>query len=124
MKKAAKYVDGYLFAVPKKNLKKYAKIASMAAKVWIEHGALEYVECMGEDIPKGKVTSFPMAVKLQKGEVVCFAWATYKSKASRDRVLKKVMNDPRMQPEATGEIPFDGMRMMWGGFTPFVSKES
>jgi uncharacterized protein YbaA (DUF1428 family) len=117
----AKYVDGFVCPVPKKNLAKYRKMAALSGKVWRSHGALEYVECVADDVKKGKVTSFPQSVKLKAGEVVVFSWVTYKSRAHRDRVLKKVMNDPRlasmMNPET---MPFDGMRMFWGGFKPLV----
>lgn len=122
MKKASKYVDGFLLPIPKKNVKAYEKMAKLAAKVWLEHGALEYVECMGDDVKPGKLTSFPQSVKLKKDEVVFFSWITYKSRTHRDRVMKKVMADPRLKGEMEN-MPFDGQRMMWGGFKTFVSKE-
>lgn len=112
-----KYVDGFLLAVPKKNIEEYKKIARKAGKIWREHGALEYVECVAEDVKKGKWTSFPQAVKLKPSETVVFSWIVYKSRAQRDSVNKKVMADPRlaamMKP---GAMPFDTKRMMWGGF--------
>ena len=113
------YVDGFVLPVPKKNLAAYRKMARQAGKVWKEHGALAYVECVADDVKKGKVTSFPQAVKLERGEVVIFSWALYKSRAHRDQVMKKVMADPRlkMDPKA---MPFDGARMFWGGFKPIV----
>lgn len=115
------YVDGFVLPVPKKNVAAYKKMAKLASKIWIEHGAIDYVECVGDDVPSGKVTSFAKSVKLKKGEVVFFSWATYKSKAHRDRVMKKVMADPRMQQFAElNEMPFDGMRMFWGGFKPVI----
>ncbi len=118
-----KYVDGFVLPVPRKNLKKYEKMAKLAGKVWREHGALEYVECIADDVKKGKVTSFPQSVKLKAGEVVIFSWATYKSRAHRDRVLKKVMNDPRLAPMMNeDDMAFDGMRMFWGGFKQFIVK--
>ena len=117
----ANYVDGFVLPVPRKNLEAYRKLAKRSAKIWREHGALEYVECVADDVKPGKVTSFPQSVKLKKGEVVVFAWITYKSRAQRDHVNKKVMNDPRladmMDPRA---MPFDGKRMFWGGFKAIV----
>lgn len=112
------YVDGFVLPVPRKNIAKYKKVAKLAAKVWREHGAIDYVECMADDVKPGKVTSFPQAVKLKKGEVVFFSWITYKSRAQRNSVLKKVMADPRMK--SPDLMPFDGMRMFWGGFKPAV----
>lgn len=118
----ARYVDGFVLPVPRKNLKAYQKMARLAAKVWRDHGALEYIECVADDVKKGKVTSFPQSVKLKAGETVVFAWIVYKSRAHRDRVNAKVMKDPRlasmMNPQA---MPFDAMRMFWGGFKTFVS---
>jgi uncharacterized protein YbaA (DUF1428 family) len=112
------YVDGFVLPVPRKNLAKYKKAATLAAKVWMDHGAIDYVECVADDVKSGKVTSFPQAVKLKKGEVVFFSWITYKSRAHRDRVLKKVFADPRLH--GPDMMPFDGMRMFWGGFKPVV----
>jgi uncharacterized protein YbaA (DUF1428 family) len=113
----ARYVDGFVVPVPKKNLAAYRKLAQKAGKVWREHGALEYVECVGDDVKPGKVTSFPQSVKLKSGETVVFSWIVYKSRAQRDRVMAKVMKDPRlasmMDPKA---MPFDGKRMFFGGF--------
>lgn len=122
MKKSYKYVDGFVLPVPRKNIDTYKKWAKVAAKVWQDHGAIDYVECMADDVKSGKVTSFPQSVKLKKGEVVFFSWITYKSKSQRDRIMKKVMSDPRMAPFMNeDEMPFDGMRMFWGGFKPVVS---
>lgn len=115
------YVDGFVLPVPKKNLAKYKKLAQLASKVWTEHGAIDYVEAVGDGLDKGKVTSFPRSVKLKKGEVVIFAWATYKSKAHRDQVMKKVFADKRMDMDMK-DMPFDGMRMFWGGFKPMIRK--
>jgi uncharacterized protein YbaA (DUF1428 family) len=117
------YVDGFVLPVPRKKLKHYQKLATLSAKVWREHGALEYVECVADDVQKGKVTSFPQSVKLKSGEVVVFAWAVYRSRAHRDRVMKKVMSDPRLMHLMSGDfdLPFDDMRMFWGGFKAFVS---
>jgi uncharacterized protein YbaA (DUF1428 family) len=105
--------------LPKKNLAKYRTFARMAGKVWLEHGALSYVECVADDVKPGKVTSFPQSVKLKTGELVVFSWATYKSRADRDRIMKKVMADPRMRMDPKS-MPFDGKRMFWGGFKPIV----
>jgi len=121
MKKKLGYVDGFIIPVPRKNIAKYRKIAKLAGKVWMDHGALDYVESVADDVKPGKLTSFPQSVKLKKGEVVLFSWATYKSRSHRDRVMKKVMSDERlsamMNPKS---MPFDGMRMFWGGFKPLV----
>jgi uncharacterized protein YbaA (DUF1428 family) len=121
MKKSYNYVDGFVLPVPKKNMNMYKKWAKLAGKVWLEHGAIDYVECVADDVKAGEITSFPQSVKLKKGEVVLFSWATYKSKTHRDRVLKKVMADPRLTPMMdSNKMPFDGMRMFWGGFKPVV----
>ena len=117
----AHYVDGFVVPVPKKQLDAYRRMARKAGKVWREHGALEYIECIADDVKPGKHTSFPRSVKLKRGETVCFAWIVYKSRADRDRVLAKVMKDPRlaamMDPK---NLPFDGKRMFWGGFKVMV----
>lgn len=117
----ARYVDGFVVPVPTKNLKAYRSMASKAGKVWREHGALEYVECVADDVKPGKWTSFPQSVKLKPDEVVVFSWITYKSRKDRDRVMAKVMKDPRlakmMNPQT---IPFDGKRMIFGGFKTIV----
>jgi uncharacterized protein YbaA (DUF1428 family) len=115
------YVDGFVLPVPKKKLKAYVKLAKLAGKVWREHGALEYVECVADDVPSGKVTSFGKSVKIKKGEVVVFSYVTYKSRNDRDRVMKKVMSDPRLMKVMNEDMPFDGMRMFWGGFKPLVT---
>jgi uncharacterized protein YbaA (DUF1428 family) len=119
-KKTFHYVDGFVVPVPRRKLPAYRKMAKLASKVWREHGAIDYVECVADDVKKGKITSFPKSVKLKAGEVVFFSWITYKSRADRDRVMKKVMNDSRFA-SMMDEMPFDGMRMFWGGFKPFVS---
>jgi uncharacterized protein YbaA (DUF1428 family) len=117
----ARYVDGFVLPVPEKNLQAYRRIAKLAGKVWREYGALEYVECIADDVKPGKWTSFPQSVKLKPGEVVVFSWITYKSRKQRDRINAKVMKDPRlakmMNPKA---MPFDAKRMFWGGFKPIV----
>jgi uncharacterized protein YbaA (DUF1428 family) len=120
MKKKFGYVDGFVLPVPRRKLAAYTKMAKLASKVWLDHGAIDYVECVAEDVKKGKITSFPQSVKLKAGEVVVFAWATYKSRAHRDRVMKKVMADPRLSSYDINALPFDGMRMFWGGFKPIV----
>lgn len=114
------YVDGFVLAVPKANLDAYKQIATTAGTIWMEHGALSYVECVADDVPDGKITSFPMAVKAEPDELVVFAWITYPSRAARDEINKKVMADPRlkMDPET---LPFDGKRMIYGGFVTAVA---
>lgn len=116
------YIDGIVVPVPRRNLARYRKMATLSGKIWKEHGALEYHECVGDDVKPGKTTSFPQAVKLKPGEVVLFSWIVYKSRAQRDRVMKKVMADPRlahmMDPK---KLPFDGRRMFFGGFKPLVT---
>ena len=114
------YVDGFLLAVPKANLEAYKAMARTAGDVWKEHGAIDYVECVADDVQPGKLTSFPQAVQLKRGEVVVFSYAVYKSRAHRDRVMKKVMADPRLAGVTPQTMPFDGKRMFWGGFKPFV----
>ncbi len=113
------YVDGFVLPVPRDNLTAYRRMARKAGKIWREHGALSYVECVEDDVQPGKSTSFPQSVKLKPGEVVVFAWATYRSRKDRDRVVAKVMNDPRLQMDMQA-MPFDGKRMFWGGFKSFV----
>jgi uncharacterized protein YbaA (DUF1428 family) len=116
-----RYVDGYVLPLPKKNLQAYRRMAQRAGKVWRDHGALEFIECVGDDVKPGKHTSFPQSVKLRPGETVVFSWIVFKSRAHRDRVNAKVMKDPRlanmMDPKA---MPFDGKRMFWGGFKVLV----
>jgi uncharacterized protein YbaA (DUF1428 family) len=111
------YVDGFVVPVPKKNLKAYRSMAKKAGRVWRDHGALDYKECVADDVKVGKWTSFPRSVKLKSGETVVFSYIVYKSRAHRDRVMAKVMKDPRlakmMNPKA---MPFDGKRMIYGGF--------
>ena len=115
------YVDGFVLPVPKKNLAAYRTIARKAGKIWMEYGALEYCECVEDDVKPGKRTSFPQAVKRRPDEVVVLAWIVYKSRAQRDRINAKVMADPRMSAICPpGSMPFDGKRMFWGGFKPIV----
>jgi uncharacterized protein YbaA (DUF1428 family) len=115
------YVDGYVVPVPRNNLDAYRRMAEKAGKIWIEHGALEVWECAGDDVKPGKLTSFPQSVQLKDDETVIFSWILYDSRESRDRINKKVMEDPRMKdmmdPKTT---PFDGKRMFWGGFKSIV----
>jgi uncharacterized protein YbaA (DUF1428 family) len=110
-----KYVDGFVIPVPAKNIEAYRQFSAKAGAIWKEHGALEYIECVADDVKPGKVTSFPQAVKLEGDEVVVFSWIVYQSREDRDRVNAAVMSDSRleMDPQA---MPFDGKRMFWGGF--------
>ena len=115
------YVDGFVVPVPKKKLAAYRRMAQKAGKVWREHGALEYRECVADDVKWGKRTSFPRGVKQKPGETVFFSYIVYKSRADRDRVLAKVMKDKRlaamMDPKT---MPFDAKRMIYGGFKVLV----
>jgi uncharacterized protein YbaA (DUF1428 family) len=115
------YVDGFIVAVPKKNLEAYRAMAKKAGKVWREHGALEYCEWVADDVQVGKRTSFPRSVKLKPGETVIFSWITYKSRAQRDRVNAKVMADKRLAGMMDiKSLPFDAKRMIFGGFESLV----
>ena len=119
----ARYVDGFVLPMPKKNVEAYRKIAAKAGKVWREHGALDYRECVGDDLNvKGIFVSFPRQIKTKPGETVVFSWILYKSKAHRDAVNKKVMKDPRLAAMMSGEeqMPFDVKRMLYGGFKVIV----
>ncbi len=107
------YVDGYVLAVPTVNRAAYQKVAEDAAILFKEYGALKVVECWGDDVPDGKLTSFPMAVKCEENETVVFSWIVWPSREARDRGNQMAMADPRMQPE---DIPFDGKRLIYGGF--------
>ena len=109
------YIDGFVAAVPTANKQKYITHATLAASVFKEHGALKVVECWGDDVPDGKLTSFPMAVKKKDDETVVLSWITWPSKAARDAGMKNVMSDPHMNP-STHPMPFDGKRMIYGGF--------
>jgi uncharacterized protein YbaA (DUF1428 family) len=116
-----KYVDGFVLPVPKKNMKAYVRMASVAGKIWREHGALEYRECAGDDLDVKFGIGFPKTIKLKPGETVVFAWIVFKSRAHRDRVNAKVMKDPRMNQMMEGqEMPFDAKRMAYGGFKVLV----
>lgn len=113
------YIDGFIVPVPKANLSRYREWAQLAEKVWREYGAIDYKEWVAEDVKSGEVTSFPQAVQLKDDEVVVFAWATYESRKARDEIMEKVMKDPRMKSDPK-EWPFDGKRMIFGGFAPLV----
>ena len=113
------YIDGFVAAVPTANRDAYRRHAEAAAIVFKEHGALRLVECWGDDVPDGKLTSFPMAVKKQADETVVFSWITWPSRQVRDAAMPKVMEDPRIKPEAN-PMPFDGKRLIYGGFSVIV----
>ena len=111
------YVDGFVIPVPKEKLEAYLDMSRQCAAIWREFGALEYRECIGDDVKPGKLTSFPQSVNLEEGEVVVLSWIVYESRAKRDEVNDKVMKDPRMDDFMKPEnVPFDGKRMFWGGF--------
>ena len=114
------YVDGFVAAVPTANREIYRQHAEKAAVVFKEHGALSLVECWGDDVPQGKLTSFPMAVQCRTDETVVFSWITWPSKQVRDEGMKKVMEDQRLQPD-TNPMPFDGKRLIYGGFQMIVN---
>lgn len=114
------YVDGFVVAVPQARLDDYRRLARKAGKIWMEYGALEYHECVADDVEKGKLTSFPRSVKLKDDEVVVFAYIVYKSRAQRDKINKQVMADPRLAGMDMKDMPFDGKRMIWGGFKTLV----
>jgi uncharacterized protein YbaA (DUF1428 family) len=113
------YIDGFVAAVPTANRDAYKKHVEMAAAHFKEHGALKVVECWGDEVPDGKLTSFPMAVKKKDDETVVFSWIVWPSRQARDEGMKKVMTDPRMQPNAN-PMPFDGKRLICGGFEVLV----
>jgi uncharacterized protein YbaA (DUF1428 family) len=115
------YVDGFVAAVPTANREKFKKHAEDAAAVFKENGALKVVECWGDDVPEGQLTSFPMAVKCKPDETVVFSWIIWPSRDVRDKGMKALMVDPRMQPDAN-PMPFDGKRMIFGGFVPVVER--
>ncbi len=113
------YIDGFLAAVPTANREKFRRHAEEAAVVFKEHGALKVVECWGDDVPDGKLTSFPLAVKCQPDETVIFSWIMWPSREARDAGMAKVMADPRLQPDKN-PMPFDGKRAVFGGFRVLV----
>ena len=111
------YIDGFVLPVPRKKLKEYRAMAAKSGRIWKEYGAIDYVEAVADDVKPGKWTSFPRSVKLKKGEVVVFSYIVYPSRKARDRVLAKVMKDPRLEEYMDPKkLPFDGKRMIWGGF--------
>lgn len=118
----ARYIDGFVLPVPKENVEKYRRLADEAGKVWREHGALEFVECVADDVEAGEVTSFPQSVDLQPGETVVFAWIVYASREDRDRINELVMKDPRIAGLDPKTMPFDARRMFWGGFEELVHR--
>ncbi|HKQ98244.1 MAG TPA: DUF1428 domain-containing protein [Candidatus Polarisedimenticolia bacterium] len=118
----AHYVDGFILAVPKKKLAAYRRLATLGSKIWREHGALDYRECVADDVKRGKWTSFPRAVKLKPGETVVIAYIVYRSRADRDRVNKKAMNDKRLANMSPASMPFDAKRMIFGGFKTLVAR--
>jgi uncharacterized protein YbaA (DUF1428 family) len=115
-----RYVDGYLLPISKKKVGEYRRIARKAGKVWREHGALEYMECVGDDLTPKFGLSFEKSVKLKPGDTVIFAFIVFKSRAHRDRVNAAVMKDPRIAGMDPASMPVDGKRMVWGGFKALV----
>ena len=115
-----RYVEGFVVPVPKKKLDEYKKLARKFGKICKEHGAVDYVECVADDVKKGEVTSFPRAVQLKRNETVVFSWIGFKTRKHRDRVWKKIMEDPRMEAMHSESVPFDGKRMFMGGFEVMV----
>ena len=115
------YVDGFVLAVPREKLDAYKAMAQLGSEVWMEHGALSYVECIGDDVPYGELTSFPRAVQAGEDEVVIFSWITYKDRASRDEINAKVMADARLKAYMS-DMPFDGKRMIYGGFQTLLER--
>ena len=120
----ARYIDGFVVPVPKSKLEAYKRMARRGAKVWKDHGALEYVECIADDVKWGKRTSFPRSVKMnRRSETVFFSYIVYKSRRDRDRIMKKVMADPRLADMMDmKKLPFDARRMIYGGFKAIVDK--
>jgi uncharacterized protein YbaA (DUF1428 family) len=115
-----RYVDGFVLPAPRRKAAAYGRLARKAGKVWLEHGALEYRECIADDVKPGKLTSFPQSVRQKKGEVVWFSWIVYRSRKHRDQVNARVMKDKRMAAMASADMPFDMKRMIWGGFRVVV----
>jgi uncharacterized protein YbaA (DUF1428 family) len=117
----AQYVDGFVVPVPRRNVTAYRSLSRKAGKIWLEHGALEYRECVADDVKPGKTTSFPQSVKLKASETVWFSWIVYKSRKHRDQVNSKVMSDPRIdRMMKMKKPPFDMKRMIYGGFRVMV----
>ena len=116
----ARYVDGFVLAVPRRNIDAYRRMASMGAKIWREHGALEFRECVGDDMAVKMGMPFPRMMKIKSNETVIFSWITFKSRAHRDSVNAKVMKDPRLSDMDPKSMPFDMKRMAYGGFKILV----
>ena len=116
-----RYIDGFVVPVRTDKLEAYRQFSERAGKVWRDLGALEYIECVGDDVPLGKLTSFPQAVRLEPQETVVFAWIVYPSRAERDRINSAVMQDKRLAGADPTSLPFDRKRMVWGGFEVLVS---
>jgi uncharacterized protein YbaA (DUF1428 family) len=114
------YVDGFIVPVPKENVDAYRDLSTKYGQIWREYGALEFRECMADDVKPGKLTSFPQSVNLEENEIVFFSWIVYESRAKRDEVNDKVMKDPRMAELMKAGMPFDGKRMIYGGFEVVV----
>src|SRR5688572_27349598 len=114
------YVDGFVLPLPKRNIEAYRELARQAGQIWREYGALEYRECIADDVKPGQISSFPQAVNLQPDELVIFAWIVFKSRTHRDEVNAKVLADPRIANLDMSKMPFDGKRMIYGGFETFV----
>jgi uncharacterized protein YbaA (DUF1428 family) len=122
-RKNMSYIDGFVLAVPTANKEKYRAFAEAAGAIFKEYGALKVIECWGDDVPEGAVTSFPIAVKCEADETVCFSWIVWPSRPARDEGSAKAMADPRLQPGgefAMAQMPFDGKRMIYGGFEIIV----
>lgn len=117
----ARYVDAFVLPVPKTNVDAYRRMAEEAGKVWREYGALEFVECVAEDVKPGKLTSFPQSVQLEVDETVVISWIVYESRQARDRINGQVMKDPRIANMDPKSMPFDGKRMFWGGFEVLIN---
>jgi uncharacterized protein YbaA (DUF1428 family) len=113
------YIDGFIVPVPKANIERYKKIAGLCRDLWKEHGAIDFVECIADDVKSGEVSSFPQSVILKEDETVVFSWISYRSREDRDRCNEKVMSDPRMK-ELMDKDLFDGKRMIYGGFQTIV----
>lgn len=114
------YVDGFILAVPKDNIEAYKEMARTAGAIWMELGALSYVECLADDVPYGELTSFPRAVLAKDDEITVFSWITYDSRESRDAINAKVMADPRLK-SSMDNPPFDAKRMIYGGYQSFMA---
>ena len=115
------YVDGFVVPVPNDKIETYRQMAEQAGKIWLEHGALQFCECIADDVQPGKLTSFPQSVDMKEDETVVFSWIVYESRAHRNAVNDKVMQDPRMKTDPS-EWPFDGKRMIYGGFAPLLEE--